>query len=148
MIKHVLSMAVTASMVLAVSLLAAAPAQAQTVLRFSNWIPPTHPISKEVIEVWAKQVEEVTKGAVKVQVLPPLGGPPGHYDMVRNGTADLAFVVPSYTETRFVLTRGPEMPFYAADSTSASVGSRPAFFAKVSSSPMRIATSCIDVSRL
>ena len=96
-------------------------ANAQTVLRFSNWIPPSHPISTEVIAVWARQVEDATQGAVKVQVIPPLGAPPGHYDLVRNGTADLAFVVPSYTASRFVLTRGPEMPFYAADSLSASL---------------------------
>ena len=112
----------TAAAALAAAALLAAPlAQAQTTLRFSNWIPPTHPISREVIEVWARQIDEATKGAVKIQVIPPLGGPPGHYDMVRNGTADLAFVVPSYTANRFQLTRGPEMPFYAADSTSASV---------------------------
>lgn len=120
MIKKLLPIAAAAALALVAGLAPAPAAHAQTVLRFSNWIPPTHPISKEVIEVWARQVEEATKGGVKVQVIPPLGGPPGHYDMVRNGTADLAFVVPSYTENRFVLTRGPEMPFYAADSTSAS----------------------------
>ena len=94
--------------------------QAQTVLRFSNWVPPTHPISTEVIGVWAKQVDETTRGSVKVQVIPPLGAPPGHYDLVRSGTADLVFHVWAYTESRFQLTRGPEMPFYAADSASTS----------------------------
>ena len=120
MLKRLLSTTAVAALV---ALSAGMPhdARAQTVLRFSNWIPPTHPISREVIGAWAKQVEEATRGSVKVQVIPPLGAPPGHYDMVRSGTADLAFVVPSNTATRFVLTRGPEMPFYAADSRSASV---------------------------
>lgn len=120
MLKRLCSTAAAVSLLVA-GALAATAAQAQTVLRFSNWVPPTHPISREVFEVWAKQVEEATGGSVKVQVIPPLGAPPGHYDLVRNGTADVAFVVPSYTASRFVLTRGPEMPFYAADSTSASV---------------------------
>jgi len=120
MLKRLLSSTALAAIV-AVSAAAPHDAHAQTVLRFSNWIPPTHPISREVIGAWAKQVEEATQGSVKVQVIPPLGAPPGHYDMVRSGTADLAFVVPSYTATRFVLTRGPEMPFYSADSRSASV---------------------------
>lgn len=115
MLKRLTMLAATAAALIA------AGAQAQTVLRFSNWVPPTHPITTEVFQVWAKQVEEATQGSVKVQVIPPLGAPPGHYDMVRNGTADIVFAVPSYTESRFVLTRGPEMPFYASDATSASV---------------------------
>ena len=43
-------LSITAAAVLTAAAFATAPqAQAQTVLRFSNWIPPTHPISREVI---------------------------------------------------------------------------------------------------
>ncbi len=67
MLKRLLSSTALAAIV-AVSAAAPHDAHAQTVLRFSNWIPPTHPISREVIGAWAKQVEEATQGSVKVQV--------------------------------------------------------------------------------
>ena len=35
-------------------LLGPCAASAQTVWRYSNWLPPTHPVSEGVIKVWAK----------------------------------------------------------------------------------------------
>ena len=56
--------------------------QAQTVWRFSNWLPPTHHVVTEMIQPWAADVEKATEGRVKLQVLPALGGPPTHLDLV------------------------------------------------------------------
>lgn len=97
------------------------PASAETVLRFSNWVPPTHPVSTDVIDKWAANVEEATEGRVRIDVLAsPLGKPDAHLDLVRNGVADVAFIVHGYTPERFPLTEGAELPFLANDSMSAS----------------------------
>jgi TRAP-type C4-dicarboxylate transport system substrate-binding protein len=98
-----------------------APASGQTTLRFSNWVPPTHPLSVEVFFEWGKKVEEATKGRVKIQFVPPLGSPPSHFDLVKDGVADVGMSVNSYTSDRFVLTEGVELPFLAPDASSADV---------------------------
>ena len=46
--------------------LTASVAQAQTTLRFSNWLPPAHYIVTEMLQPWAKEVETVTEGRVKI----------------------------------------------------------------------------------
>lgn len=89
----------------------AGPASAQTVLRFSNWLPPTHHVLTEMVQPWAADVEKATEGRVKVQVLPALGAAPAHYDLVKSGVADLAFSVHAYTPNRFKLTEMAELPF-------------------------------------
>jgi TRAP-type C4-dicarboxylate transport system substrate-binding protein len=88
-------------------------ASAQVTLRFSNWLPPTHHVVTEMIQPWAADVEKATEGRVKVQVVPALGAPPAHFDLVRNGVADLAFGVHAYTPNRFKLTELGELPFSA-----------------------------------
>lgn len=89
----------------------ASAAQAQTVLRFSNWLPPTHHVVTEMVTPWAADVEKATEGRVKLQVLPALGAPPAHFDLVKNGVADVAFGVHGYTANRFKLTEMSELPF-------------------------------------
>lgn len=101
--------------------LAAEPAAAQTILRFSNWVPPRHPISTGIFAVWARNVEQATSGRVKVEILSALGKPPAHYDLVKSGVADVAMAVHSYTADRFPLTYGAELPFYANTSRAASI---------------------------
>lgn len=104
----------------AVSLMAA-PVQAETVLRVSNWLPPTHPITTDIIQVWADNVEKATEGRVKVQIIPALGKPEAHFDLVRKGVADVAMSVDGYTPDRFKLPYGVKLPFLADDATSATV---------------------------
>lgn len=87
-------------------------AQAETVLRFNRWLPPTHNVQGGVMGAWAKKVEEVTNGRVKVSfTASSLGPPPRQFDMVRDGVADLVLGVHAYTPARFRLTQMVEMPF-------------------------------------
>ncbi len=109
------------AMAVAGALLGAGQASAQTVLRFSNWVPPTHPLTVEVFYVWAKQVEAATKGRVKIQFVSALGNPPSHFDLVKDGVADVAMSVNVYTANRFVLNDGIELPFQAPDGYTSSV---------------------------
>lgn len=88
---------------------------ADTVLRFSNWLPPAHYIVKEMLEPWATKVDEVTEGRVKVEFINPLGKPQAHLDLVRNGIADMGMSVHSYTATRFPLIEFAELPFTIED---------------------------------
>ena len=97
---------------------AAATASAQTVWKFSTWVPPTHPIVELVWKPWMKQIEEATEGRVKIEMIPPLGPPQAHYDLVRNGLADIGNISVAYTANRFTLMAGTDLPFMA-DSTLA-----------------------------
>jgi TRAP-type C4-dicarboxylate transport system substrate-binding protein len=88
------------------------PAAAQeVVLRYSNWVPATHPIITKVIEPLSRDLEAATEGRVTIEVLPALGPPPGHFDLVENEVADMAFSVHGYTPGRFALTEIGELPF-------------------------------------
>jgi TRAP-type C4-dicarboxylate transport system substrate-binding protein len=100
------------------------PAAAQeTVLRFSSWLPPTYPLQTEVFVPWAEEVAEATDGRVKIEFVTGLGSPQAHFDLIRNGVADISFSVHSYNADRFPLVMGLELPFTAPDSRSASIAS-------------------------
>lgn len=93
------------------ALLALAPAaRAQATLTMSNWVPPGHPVATALAQ-WATNVEQATQGRVKLQVLPkPVATPPGHFNAVRDGLADVSFTVLGYTPGRFTLSEVAEMP--------------------------------------
>ncbi|WP_118136342.1 TRAP transporter substrate-binding protein [Oceanicella sp. SM1341] len=105
----------------ALATLTAGVANAETVLRFSNWVPMTHPLSSDVMVPWAKEVEEATDGRIKIEFVSPLGAPPAHLDIALNGIADITFIVHSYTSDRFPLMELGELPFVAPDSRTASL---------------------------
>jgi TRAP-type transport system periplasmic protein len=87
------------------------PAGAQTVLTASSWVPPTHALSVAQKE-WCDLVEKNSAGKVKCNILPrAVANPPGTYDAVKNGLADVSFTVHGYTPGRFVLTQLAEFPF-------------------------------------
>lgn len=94
-------------------LVAALPAaHAQTVLRYSNYIPAGHVLREKVFDPWMAEVEKVTAGRVKVEMLPKVvGSVAGQYDVVRDGLADVAVVVPSYAPGKFDLAEIVEVPF-------------------------------------
>ncbi|MGE0097441.1 MAG: TRAP transporter substrate-binding protein [Hydrogenophaga sp.] len=97
-------------------LIAASGASAQTVLRYSNWLPPTHTLKKTVFEPWAEEVAKVTNGRVKVDMLPKVvGSVPGQLDVVRDGQADVSWIVNGYTPGRFTLSEIAELPFMGDD---------------------------------
>lgn len=101
------------------SLLAASAAFAQdkpVELKFAHWVPATHPLAKLGYDVWAKSVESASKGTIKVTVYPAqqLGKAPDHYDMARDGIADLTWVNPGYQAGRFPMFAAGELPFLAA----------------------------------
>ncbi|MBC5782469.1 TRAP transporter substrate-binding protein [Ramlibacter sp. USB13] len=90
---------------------ASGSAAAQTVLTVSSWVPPTHSLSVAQKE-WCDLVEKNAAGKIRCNILPrAVANPPGTYDAVKNGLADVSFTVHGYTPGRFVLTQMAEFPF-------------------------------------
>ncbi len=88
----------------------AVPAQAQTTLTFSSWVPPTHHLTLWQ-QNWAADVEKATGGRVKFQSLPKHpSAPGGTFDAVRDGLMDLSYVTASYTPARHALPLMAELP--------------------------------------
>ena len=91
-------------------------ASAQTTLRISLWIPPAHPLAPST-QAWADDIEKASGGAIKPQVFASeqLGKAFDHYDMGRDGIADVAFVNPGYQPGRCPVISAGEIPFTFAD---------------------------------
>ncbi len=104
--------------------LAGAPgiAQAQPVtLRTSSWLPSAHPLSQSQTR-WCAEVERATFERVRCAALPkPVSPPPGTFDAVRDGQADLSFSVHGYTPGRYPLAQVAELPFAGDSAEIASV---------------------------
>jgi TRAP-type C4-dicarboxylate transport system substrate-binding protein len=100
---------------------AATSAHAQVVLTASSWVGPTH-ILTETQKEWCGLLEQKTAGKAKCNILPrAVSAPPGTFDAVRNGLADLSFTVHGYTPGRFVTTQMAELPFLGDNSEPLSV---------------------------
>jgi TRAP-type C4-dicarboxylate transport system substrate-binding protein len=101
---------------------AATAASAQVTLNVNTWVPPSHLLVADALMPFCKDVEGATQGRVKCNLLPKaVVAPPQTLDAVKNGLADISFVVPGYTPGRFVLTDAPEFPFMGDTSEAMSV---------------------------
>ena len=88
----------------------ALPAQAQTTLTYSSWVPPTHHLTLWQ-QNWAAELEKATGGRIKTQSLPKHpSAPPGTFDAVRDGLMDFSYVTASYTPARHILPLMAELP--------------------------------------
>ena len=60
-------------------------------LKFAHWLPAAHPLATLGFIPWAKSVEAASKGSIKVTIYPAqqLGKAANHYDMARDGIADI-----------------------------------------------------------
>src|SRR4051812_8724860 len=95
--------------------LAAAPAVAQDKtfdLKLSHWVPPAHPLQK-AMEEWGASIEKASNGTIKYKVFPAqqLGKAFDHYDMARDGIAEVTYINPGYQPGRFPIIGAGELPF-------------------------------------
>ncbi len=98
------------------------PAQAATTLTISSWLPPSHLITKDMLMGWAKEVEQASDGRLKFNLLPKaVASPPGTFDAVRDGLADISITVHGYTPGRFPMTKMAEFPFLGDSAEAISV---------------------------
>ena len=92
----------------------APPAISQVVLDVSTIVPAAHPLHALMTLPYCKDIEAATQGRVSCRVLPKsVASPPGTFDAIRDGLADMAFIVHGYTPARFVLAEAAELPFMA-----------------------------------
>lgn len=100
----------------------ASAAQAQSEMRFSHFVPTTHR-SIAGVQMWADSLSKATGGKLTVRIFPAeqLGKAKDHYDLVRDGIADAAWVVPGYTPGRFPAASLLELPFMASNANGGSM---------------------------
>jgi len=81
-------------------------------LKLSHWVPPSHPLQR-ALEDWGASVEKDSGGTIKYKVYPAqqLGKAFDHYDMARDGIADLTYINPGYQPGRFPIIGAGELPF-------------------------------------
>jgi TRAP-type C4-dicarboxylate transport system substrate-binding protein len=104
----------------------ASPALAQEKtfeLKLSHWVPASHPLQK-ALEDWGAAVEKASGGTIKSHVYPAqqLGKAFDHYDMARDGIADVTYVNPGYQPGRFPIIGAGELPFLMSDAKGGSMG--------------------------
>src|SRR5437762_4052438 len=85
-------------------------------LKISHWVPSSHPLQKS-LEDWAAAVEKDSGGTIKSKVFPAqqLGKAFDHYDMARDGIADITYVNPGYQPGRFPIISAGQLPFMFSD---------------------------------
>src|SRR5436309_2636751 len=91
-------------------------------LKLSHWVPASHPLQK-ALEDWGSAVEKESGGTIKYKVFPAqqLGKAFDHYDMARDGIADVTYVNPGYQPGRFPIIGAGELPFLMSDAKGGSM---------------------------
>jgi len=110
--------AVAAALLLAATLAAPAPMDAQPIsLRLHTHVPPAAASFKS-LQWWAHKVEAETGGRLKIQLFGSnqLGGKAEDiYDQVRNGVVDIGWTLPGYNAAVFPATSAFELPFIGGE---------------------------------
>ena len=90
-------------------------ANAQEVqMRLSHWVPATHPVHVMGLADWTQSIHEASEGRIEITIYPgqQLGAAPDHYDMARDGIADITYTNPGYQAGRFPIYGLAEIPFH------------------------------------
>lgn len=89
--------------------------------RFAHWLPTTHPLAKSSFPEWAESITEASNGSIKFEFYPAqqLGVAKDHYNMARDGIADITWIGPGYEPGRFPVLGAVEFPFVVSDNTQA-----------------------------
>jgi TRAP-type C4-dicarboxylate transport system substrate-binding protein len=97
---------------------------AQQKLRMVTSVPAQSFIYQDILKVWAERIGESSANSLEIEVFPTgtLGrDPQTHLDMVRDGVADIGYIIPGYTPGAFPEVTVIELPTVVP---SATVGSR------------------------
>ncbi|TKT76129.1 TRAP transporter substrate-binding protein [Aquamicrobium sp. LC103] len=90
-------------------------------LRFSSWLPPVHGVH-EAFEAWSSSIKEKSGGSITMTLYPAeqLGRANDHFDMARDGIADLVFINVGYQAGRFPMAEAVQIPFTVANGVGGS----------------------------
>src|ERR1700755_490449 len=112
-------------------------------LKLSHWVPASHPLQK-ALEDWGAAVEKESGGTIHYKVYPAqqLGKAFDHYDMARDGIADVTYINPGYQPGRFPIIGAGELPFLM---TNAIGGSQPLepWYRKYAAAEMKDVKFCL-----
>ena len=81
------------------------------------WVPPSHPLDRPR-RPGPPTIEKASGGTIKMsRYFPPkqLGKAFDHYDMARDGIADITYVNPGYQPGRFPIAAAGQLPFVFSD---------------------------------
>lgn len=86
--------------------------QARVELKLAHFWPSTHPAETELVQPWAKEIEQVTNGEVKITSYPgqTLLQADAIYNGVKTGAADIGISCFSYTRGQFPILEVFELP--------------------------------------
>ena len=112
-------------------------------LKLSHWVPASHPLQK-ALEDWGAAVEKESGGTIKSKVFPAqqLGKAFDHYDMARDGIADVTYVNPGYQPGRFPIIGAGELPFLMSDAKGGSMA-LDAWYRKYAEKEMKDVKFCL-----
>ena len=112
-------------------------------LKLSHWVPASHPLQK-ALEDWGAAVEKASDGTLHYKVYPAqqLGKAFDHYDMARDGIADLTYINPGYQPGRFPIIGAGELPFLMSDSKGGSMA-LDAWYRKYAEKEMKDVKFCL-----
>ena len=112
------------TLVAATIALGAAASQAQAadkVLTMSHWAGPKHAMATKVYPWLNDQLSECSGGSLSVKLENGLAPPPAQYDTIRDGVADIGWIVHGYTKGKFLTTKMIELPGLPGNAESMSV---------------------------
>lgn len=91
-------------------------------LKLAHWVPPTHVLAAEALPQWMKAVEAASGGSIKFAVFPAgqLGKPADHYDLAKDGIADIGWANPGMSAGRFPIFAVSQLPMLVGDSRGGS----------------------------
>jgi TRAP-type C4-dicarboxylate transport system substrate-binding protein len=136
------------TLVLALAMLglaASAAAQEKTVtLKFAHWVPVTHPLHSGGAAAWGAAVEQASGGSIKVEIYPAsqLGKAADHYDMARDGIADVGWLNAGFNPGRWPIASAGMIPMLFADAIEASAALTE-WYAKYASTEMGDVKFCL-----
>ncbi len=94
---------------------------ADKVLTASHWAGPKHTMATHVFPWIGEQLKECSGGSLTVKIENGLAPPPAQYDTIRDGVADLGWIVHGYTPGKFKTTKLAELPGVPGNAESISV---------------------------
>jgi len=105
------------------SVIATAPAAAETTLTMNVFVPRVTPFFRAMMKPWAENVEKATQGRIKIKIpTASMAPPPRQWDMVAKGVADVAMTANSFIRKRVNLPQMAELPFNTPSAVGANIG--------------------------
>ena len=116
--KH--AIAAATAVLLATTVMPASSAEVE--LRLAHWLPPTHPVQPMGMDPWIESIKQASNGRINITVYPAsqLGAAPDHFDMARDGIAEITYTNPGYQAGRFPIFAATELPLLISNGAGGS----------------------------